>query len=260
MLLPMLLPAVPVSGAPQIVARSLDYESADGTTLEGYVAYPGDAGPGAKSTKRPLVLIVHDWNGLDEYEMSRARQIAGLGYVGLAVDVYGKGVRPTGAERGATAGKYRNDVPLFRQRLKAAFDAGTALPEVDAKRVGAIGYCFGGGGVLEMGRSGLPLRALVSFHGSVAPNPDDKNISGKTLVLHGTADKSVPPAQVEAFAEEMKGLRKPVRVVMYPGAEHSFTVPNLDARPGSGQAYDPQADRKSFGEMIGFLRTNLGGR
>lgn len=254
----MLLPALPVSGAPSLVARSIEYKSADGTTLEGYVAYQDDVQTRARIAKRPLVLIVHDWDGLDEYEMSRARQIAGLGYVGLAVDVYGKGVRPTGETRGATAGKYRNDIPLFRQRLKAAYDAGTALPQVDAKRVGAMGYCFGGGGVLEMGRSGIPLRALVSFHGSVAPNPEDKNISGKTLVLHGTADKAVPPAQVEAFAEEMKGLRKSVRVVMYPGAEHSFTVPNIDSVTGSGQAYDPEADRKSFGEMVGFFRTNLG--
>lgn len=246
------LASVVLQGSSTVTAKPYEYRSADGTVLEGYVAFDS-----AKTGKRPIVLIVHDWDGLTDYEMRRAQQIARMGYVGFAVDVYGKGVRPTGAERGATAGKYRNDVSLFRQRLKAAFDAGTTMPEVDRKRVAAIGYCFGGGGVLEMGRSGLAIDALVSFHGSVAPDPEDKNIKGNTLVLHGAADKSVPPSQVEAFARQMQGLKKPVRVVMYEGAEHSFTVPSA-AKPGSGSAYDPAADRDSFGQMLGFLRVELG--
>lgn len=236
--------------APKVVGHFVEYKSADGTVLEGYAAYDE-----AKEGKRPLVLIVHDWNGLDGYEEGRARQLAELGYVGLAVDIFGKGVRPTGAERGTLTGKYRNDVPLFRERLKAAFDAGTAMPQVDASRVGAIGYCFGGGGVLEMGRMGLPVKALVTFHGSVGPNPDDKAITGETLVLHGDADPAVPPAQVRAFETEMKGLGKPVRVVMYPGARHSFTVPPTGG--DTGKDYDADADKKSFAEMREFLAKAL---
>ena len=237
--------------APKIAGGPIEYKSADGTVLQGYFAWDG-----AKRGKRPLVLIVHDWNGVDAYEEGRARQLAELGYVGFAVDVFGKGERPTGAARGTLTGKYRNDVRLFRERLRAAFDAGTGLAQVDAKQVGAIGYCFGGGGVLEMGRAGLLVKALVTFHGSVAPSPDDKNIRGKTLVLHGDADPAAKPEQVWGFESGMKALRKPVRVVMYPGARHSFTVPPMGADTGGD--YDADADKKSFVEMRAFLKAQFG--
>ena len=258
MFLPMLPPQEPVlpgsfPQGTQIVARSVDYTSADGTTLEGYVAY--DA---TMTGKRPLVLVVHDWDGLGDYEKRRARELAEMGFVGFAVDVYGKGVRPTGQARGATAGKYRSNLPLFRERLKAGFDAGTAVMQTDASRVGAIGYCFGGGAVLEMGRAGMPVKALVPIHGSLTPNAaDDKNISGRTLVLHGAIDPSVPPEQVAAFEESMKRNNKPYRIVAYPLAVHAFTVPDAGADRTKGAAYDPVADWQSFSEMRKFLRAEL---
>ena len=258
MILPLLLSVALQTSAPQtptpdIVGTTVEYTAPGGVTCEGYVAYDR-----AKIGKRPLVLIVHDWDGVDEYEQRRARELAELGYVGFAVDVYGKGVRPEGDARGATAGKYAGNPTLFRERLRAGYAKAIAMKEVDRRHIGAIGYCFGGGGVLEMGRAGLPLAALVTFHGSLSGSPDDRNIRGRTLVLHGGADPFVPPAKVKEFTDSMRRANKAYRIVTYEGRVHAFTIPEAGDDPKTGAAYDANADAASFEEMRTFLRARLG--
>jgi dienelactone hydrolase len=169
----------------------IEYKSGD-TTCEGLLAYD-DAATGP----RPGVLIIHQWKGLGAYEKKRAEMIAGLGYVAFCADIYGKGVRPTEVqEAAALAGKFKGDRSLYRQRLSAAADVLAKQPRVDPARLGAMGYCFGGTGALELARSGAPVLGVVSFHGGLGtPTPADAaNIKGRVLVLHGADDPHVPPS------------------------------------------------------------------
>ena len=251
MVLPLLL--MLSASKPDIVAKLVDYTAPDGTVCEGYVAYDANM-----KGKRPVVLIVHDWDGLDSYEQRRAREMAELGYVGFAVDVYGKGVRPQGEERGKTAGKYAGNPALFRERLKAGYDTAVAMSQANGKDVGAIGYCFGGGGVLQMGRAGFPLRAFVPIHGSLSASPEDKNFKGATLILHGAEDPYTSAAKAKEFEASLEKYGKPVRLVLYPGAVHAFTVPDAGSDKSTGAAYDAKADKESFAEMRAFLKKELG--
>lgn len=234
------------------IGRDVEYKH-DGTTLQGYLAVPtlraGD--------RRPAVLIVHDWNGLGDYEKRRARMVAELGYVALAVDVYGKGVRPaTPQASGAEAGKYRGNRPLLRARLQAALEWVAKRRDVDPRRVAVMGYCFGGLAALELARSGAAVVGAVSFHGSLdTPTPaDSKKIRGQILVLHGADDPFVPPAQVESFKKEMREGDVRYTFVAYPGAVHSFTEPEAGNDNSKGAAYNAEADRKSWSEMKDFFR------
>lgn len=226
----------------EIKTQRLEYKDGD-TVLEGYIAWDD-----AKSGKRPAVLVVHDWNGLDAYEEGRARQLAELGYVGFAIDVYGKGVRPkTPQENGAQAGKYRQDLPLFRSRLNAALAAAKGFSQTDSTKTAAMGYCFGGGGVMELARSGADVKGVISFHGAIAPtNPaDGKNIKGKVLVIHAAQDPAVPREAMNAFLDEMKDAKVDYQMVVYNLNVHPFTVP--------GASYSPDADRRSWEELKRFL-------
>lgn len=206
--------------------------------------------------KRPCVLVVHDWNGPDDYELGRAKQLAALGYTAMVVDIYGKGVRPKTVEAcGAEAGKYMGDRTLTRKRIMAAYNYAIRQPSVDSKRMAAIGYCFGGMAVLELARGGAPARGVVTFHGNLSnPHPSDARfILAQVLVLHGAADPFVPKAQVSAFEKEMKAAHKPYRLVTYPGAVHAFTIKGVDRLGLQGAAYNADADRKSWDEMKRFL-------
>ncbi|HMS54552.1 MAG TPA: dienelactone hydrolase family protein [Fimbriimonadaceae bacterium] len=239
----------------QVAGSNVTYQHA-GTTLEGYVA---------KDTSwkdpRPVVLIVHDWNGIDDYEMRRAREIASLGYIGFAIDIYGKGVRPKNAqESAAEAGKYRGAPDLFRARLKAGMEFAQKMNGADPSKIGAMGYCFGGGGVLELARSGAPVLGVVSFHGSLGTKDptEAKNIKGKVLVLHGADDPFVPDAQVAAFMKEMRDASVDYQFVSYGGAVHSFTEPNAGSNKASGAAYDANADKRSWSAMREFFKELFG--
>jgi dienelactone hydrolase len=247
LLLGLSLAPVFASGAPMIESRSVDYVSGR-EKMEGYVAYQP-----ALSSVRPGVLIVHQWAGLTEYEMMRARQLAELGYVAFCVDIYGKGVRPEAmADRGKQAGFYKGNRPLFRERLASGLKELTSMVNVDKNQIAVIGYCFGGTGALELARAGADVKGAVSFHGGLDnPTPENaKNIKAKVLVLHGADDPFVPKAQVDAFKAEMKAAKKPFEFVAYPGAVHSFTHKDAGNDPKTGAAYNEEADKKSWAAML----------
>lgn len=232
----------------------VEYRHGD-VVLEGYLAYDD-----AFSGKRPGVLVVHEWMGHNPYVRKRAEQLAGLGYVAFALDMYGKGVRAKDAkEAGALAGKYKGDRPLMRARAGAGLDVLRKHARVDPSRLAAIGYCFGGTTALELARSGADLVSVVSFHGGLdTPTPGDaRNIKGKVLALHGGDDPSVPMKQVEEFQEEMRKGGVDWQFVSYGGAVHSFTNPEAGSDNSKGAAYNERADRRSWEAMKTFFAETL---
>jgi len=225
----------------EIKTATLTYK--DGAAeLEGFVAYD-DAVKGP----RPGVLVIHDWTGLQDYAMVRAKQLAELGYVAFAADIYGKGVRPTDPKECAVqAGTYKNDLPLLRRRVLLGLDQLKAQPGVDAAKLAAIGYCFGGTSVLELARSGENVRGVVSFHGGLSTTmpATPGAIKARILVCHGGADSHVNP-EVPAFKAEMEKAKARMEFVSYEGAQHGFTKP--------GPAYQEKADKESWAAMKKFF-------
>ncbi len=233
-----------------IVTRPVEY--ADGSTiLEGFLAYDSSAaGP------RPGVLVIHQWKGITRYEKDRAVQLARLGYVALAADIYGKGIRPaTNEEAAATAGRFYGEPQLLRERARSGLRFLKSLAIVDSMKTAAIGYCFGGKAVLELARSGAELKGVVSFHGGLDTRDpaDAKNIRGKVLVLHGASDPHVGPDKVAAFEKEMTDAKVDWQLIAYGGAVHSFTIPDAGDDPATGSAYDEKADRRSWEAMLRFF-------
>jgi len=239
-----------------VVGKTVDYRQGD-TVLEGYLAYDDSV-----KGKRPGVLVIHEWTGLGPYEKKRADQLAALGYVAFAADIYGRGVRPAGPELAAKeAAKYRgSDRGLFRSRGAAGLEKLASFPQVDPQRLAVIGYCFGGTGALELARSGAKLLGTVSFHGGLdTPDPADaRNIRGKVLVLHGADDPHVKPAQVEAFQQEMRQAKVDWQMNYYGGAVHSFSNPKSGNDPSKGVAYNEKADRRSWEAMKQFFHEIFG--
>jgi dienelactone hydrolase len=238
----------PDAGA-EIATERVEYTHGD-AVLEGYLAYDAQAaGP------QPGVLVVHEWKGMGPYAERRAEQLAGLGYVAFAVDMYGKGVRAKDhTEAAQLAGIYRNDRQLMRGRIRAALDTLRANLRVDTGRIAAIGYCFGGTTVLELARSGADVLGVASFHGGLdTPAPAAPgSVKAKVLVLHGEADKHIPPEQVAKFEDEMKAAGADYELIVYPDAMHSFTVPDAN-NPDGGQMYNEAADTASWEALKAFL-------
>ena len=221
-----------------------------GKSLEGYLAYD-DSFEG----KRPGVLVVHEWWGINDYIKKRTEMLAGLGYIAFAADIYGKGVRTADAEvAGKLAGIYRSDRALLRRRVALGLEQLTANKLTDQGRVGAIGYCFGGTAVLELARSGAPIAGVVSFHGNLdTPSPQTSIIKAKVLALTGALDPYVPPDQVKAFEDEMKKAGADWYLTSYGGAVHSFTNPASGDDPSRGLAYNEAADKRSWRAMKDFF-------
>jgi dienelactone hydrolase len=239
-----------VSAHAELKTIVTEYKHGD-TVLEGYLAY-NDSVKG----KRPGVIVVHEWWGINNYVRMRTEQLAKLGYIAFAIDMYGKGVRAKDAkEAGTLSGTYTSNRSFMRSRASAGLEVLKSHSLADPKRMAAIGYCFGGTTVLEIARSGAELAGVVSFHGGLAtPNPDDaKNVKGKILVLHGADDPFVPPKQVIAFQEEMRNAGMDWQMVSYGGAVHSFTNPDSGNDPSKGAAYNEKADRRSWEAMKVFF-------
>jgi len=243
--------AASVATQAEIQKQLLEYKDGD-TVLEGYLVYDD-----AWTSKRPAVVVVHQWKGLSDHEKTSAERLAALGYVAFAADIYGKGVRPAdSADAGKLAGSFKSDVKLFRRREKAAFDLVAENPRVDAKNIVFMGYCFGGTGALEAARAGLPVRGVVSFHGGLASATpaDARKIKGKVLVLHGAIDPNVPPTEVAAFQKEMNDAKVDYQFVAYSGAVHSFTQKSAGNDISKGSAYNENADRRSWNALEAFLK------
>jgi dienelactone hydrolase len=231
-------------------AGTVEYK--DGATVcEGFVASNGKPG------RKPCVLIAHQWAGLGDQERAKAEEFAASGYVGFAIDIYGKGVRGEAmGDNSALMGPFVNDRAKLRQRLKAAIEAARAHPDVDPTRIAVIGYCFGGLCALDVARSGTgDVRGVVSIHGIFAP-PNlgtQAKIKAKVLVLHGWDDPMATPNDVVGLAKEMTAAGADWQLHAYGHAMHAFTAPKANA-PERGVKYDADADRRSAAAMTAFLQ------
>lgn len=231
--------------------HDIDYRS-DAAILRGYLAFDETI-----SAPRPGVLVFHEGLGLGDFEMARARMLADLGYVALAADMYGDRRRARNLQEVATlVGDIRNRSELMRARGRAALTTLAALPQVDANRVAAIGFCFGGAVVLELARDGADLKAAVSFHGVLTTQAPAVagSVKARVLVCTGADDPLAPPDQVKAFEDEMRAAKvKDWQVISYGNTLHGFTNPAADGSMLRTALYSAQADRRSWASMRGLL-------
>lgn len=235
--------------------RAMEYEH-DGVVLRGELALPALPGP------HPGVLVMHDAHGLNDLVRRRALAMAELGYAALATDMYGGGKLFTGqTEVGPSFQALQDDPRQLRGRVLAAFEALRARPEVDASRVGAIGFCFGGQCVLELARSGADARAVVSFHGLLhtAQPARAGEVKAKVLVLTGARDPYVPGEAVAALQREMSEAGADWQLTVYGDGWHAFTDPNPKKAEVPGVRYDPLLDRLSWAQATAFLEATLRG-
>ena len=233
----------------QVTGNEITYTT-DGTTMKGYLAY--DA---SKDTKRPGILVVHEWWGHNDYARKRAEMLAELGYVALAVDMYGEGQT---ASHPDDAGKFAmsvmSNIEEGKTRFVQAMKELKAHPSVDSTKIGAIGYCFGGSVALSMANMGLDLDAVAAFHSGVElpAMPGTGELKAKVLVCNGAQDSFVSPGSVEAFKAAMDSIEADYQYIAYEGAVHSFTSPDADSLGKQFNlplAYNAEADRKSWEEM-----------
>ncbi len=236
-----------------VMEKEVNYE-ANGTKLKGYVAW--DA---AVKGKRPGILVIHEWWGLNDYARKRARMLAEQGYTALALDMYGDGKQ---AHHPDDAKKFSSEVSQNEALAKARFEAALNLLKqentVDANNVGAIGYCFGGGVALNMARLGEPLKVVASFHGFLGTSHPAKPgvVKARIISFTGEADPFIPAEQVAAFRQEMDKAGVTYQVFTYPGAKHAFTNPEATEYGKEFNlplAYDAAADKDSWSKRLAFL-------
>jgi dienelactone hydrolase len=231
----------------EVKTKVVDY-TVGGTALQGFIAWD-DASAG----KRPGILVVHEWWGHNEHARNAARRLAEAGYVGFALDMYGKGklaAHPDDAMKFMT--EATKDPAILGARFNAALAELKKDPHVDAARTGAIGYCFGGTVVISQARLGADLAVVASFHGGLGGLPPVKPgaVKARVLVYTGAADPMIPADQVEAFRKEMAAASAKVDIVTYPGAKHSFTNPAAGSVGMDALAYDAAADKASWAAMV----------
>jgi dienelactone hydrolase len=240
--------AGPASG--EVKTKAIEYTQ-DGTILQGFFAWDD-----AKAGKRPGVLVIHEWWGHNEHARKQAMRLAEAGYVGFALDMFGKGklaTHPKDAQ--AFASELMAKPEVAAARFNAALAQLKQDPHVDPEKIAVFGYCFGGGVALAMARAGVDLDAVVTFHGALETKTPAKPgaVKPRLLVLTGGADPMQPAAAVEAFKAEMKAAGASFDVVSYPGVKHSFTNPGADKVGMEGLAYDAAADKASWAAAMKLL-------
>ncbi len=237
----------------EVVGQPVEYTAGD-TTLKGYLAYDS-----AIEGKRPGVLVVHEWWGHNEYARKRAEMLAAQGYTALAVDMYGDGKQASHPEdAGRFAGEVKKNMDVATKRFTAAENFLQSQATVEPSKISAIGYCFGGGIVLEMARRGVDLDLVASFHGSLGTeNPAKAGaVKARVLVYNGADDPFVKAEQIDAFKAEMKKAEANFTFIDYPGAKHSFTNPGADQfgkQFNLPLAYNKEADEKSWDSLLEAL-------
>jgi dienelactone hydrolase len=237
-----------------ICTRLVDYES-DGNLFEGMLAWDNEG-----QAPRPGVLVAHTIAGRSRHEESRAVRLAELGYVGFAIDVYGKGTQTADSDRKrAMMEALREDRPKLQERLLAALRCLQAQDEVEPGRTAAIGFCFGGLSVLDIARSGADVAGVVSLHGIFTPPGNTRNnqVRAKVLALHGWDDPLARPDAVVALAEELTAMGADWQIHAYGHTTHAFTNPAADDRDG-GKKYNADADRRSWTATTNFLAELFG--
>ena len=234
----------------KVVTEVVTYKQND-TTLKGYLAYD-DTTQG----KRPGVLVVHEWWGLNKFAKQRAEKLAALGYVALAVDMYGEGKVTQKPEEARTLSSHVRSTPLMRQRAQAGLKVLAAHKLADPQRLAAIGFCFGGTTVLELAYSGAKVRGVVTFHGGLTvPTPADmKKCTAQFLILHGEEDPMIKPKDIAAFQEAMRQAGADWQMILFGGAVHSFTNPGAGRDKKKGVAYNAKAAARSWQYMQMFLK------
>ena len=247
-LLSSLVAATPA--AAKVVTEVIPYTQ-NGTALKGFLAYDD-----AVAGKRPGVLVVHEYWGLNEFAKQRAEKLAQMGYVALAADMYGEGKVTQNPEEARQLAGHIRSTPLMRQRAQAALQVLAAQNLVDPQRLAAIGFCFGGTTVLELAYSGAPVRGVVSFHGGLTiPKPEDgQNLKASFLILHGAEDPHIKPEDITAFQGAMRQSGADWQMNFYGGAVHSFANPAAGNDKSKGVAYDPKAATRSWQAMQLFLQ------
>jgi dienelactone hydrolase len=230
--------------------------SFDGVPLKGFLAWDDSV-----SGKRPGVLVVHEWWGLNDYARKRAEQLAGLGYVAFACDMYGNGKHTEHPqEAGQFAGEVRKNLKTWQGRAQAGLKVLQENEHVDPKKLAAIGYCFGGSTALQLAYTGADLAAVVTFHAALpVPTPEQaKAVKAKVLICHGGADSFITEDTIKKFRSALDEAKVDYKFTAYEGAQHSFTVPGIDEKGVKGLSYNAAADRASweamqqlFGEVLG---------
>jgi dienelactone hydrolase len=245
------LPNAAEAAPAEIQTSPLIYQI-EGKTYEGSISRPANLAGAA-----PGILVAHDWTGYGPFTKERAEDLARLGYIALALDMYGQGVNAANpAEAAKLSAPFYQDFTLFRTRAQAALAELLRQPGVDASRLGAIGFCFGGTTVLELARSGAPLAGVVTFHGGLKtglPARPGAIKARELLILTGSLDPLVPPADVAGFMSEMNEVHVPYKLVAYPNTVHAFTNPAAGNDPGKPTAYNAVSAAAAFAEMRAFF-------
>jgi dienelactone hydrolase len=238
--------------SPSLKEENVTYAD-NGVTMDGYLVYDAN-----KQGKRPGILVVHEWWGLNDYPKMRARKLAELGYVALAVDMYGGGkTADNPGDAGKMAGPFYQNLPMTKSRFDAALNKLKTNTEVDTSNIAAIGYCFGGGVVLNVARLGDDLKGVVSFHGNLIGAPARKDLlKAKILVCHGAADQFVKPEDVAQFRKQMDSIGADYTFKQYANATHAFTNPASTANGEKFKMpikYNAAADSASWNDMKDFF-------
>jgi len=242
---------VPTGAHCALQSKTIEY-TLDGTTMKGYLAWDDSI-----QGKRPGILVVHEFWGLNEYVKHRADMLAQLGYVAFAADMYGNAQVTTHANEASAWMKQVTDhIDVWKARAMAGLNVLRAQPQVDPDRLAAIGYCFGGATVMQLAYTGVPIRGVASFHGSLPPVPANLppgSIRAKVLAATGAADKLVPPERVMAFQKGLEDVQATWEFVTYSGAKHAFTNPDADKLGMPELGYNARADKHSWILLQNFL-------